>query len=240
MQTETWTNDGSKHYKITPDERKPHRYIKASVSRNTKYRFFHALLSFGGDDENDWQLCLAIPKLFSIFLSLNGIGKFWKDSDKRFWKTYETGFTYREGLLWLRLLYDDNGYCYGGFRKRKQIVINFENLIFGLSKHSKEALDEPTPIRIPMPEGNYDATIQHILHKWTFPRFRKPIVITRTEIEVPNPPQFAGKGENGWDMDDDGIESWSIPSFLTADEAAHEYREAVLKERRKYGEPSAY
>lgn len=90
---------------------------------------------------------------------------------------------------------------------------------------------------IAMPEGEYPATVKLTCDTWVRPRFpflRR--VIRRAHIEVANPPEFAGKGENSWDCDDDAIYSMTTPASSVG-EAVTAYRDAVLRNRKRYGNP---
>lgn len=215
----------------------------------------HVYFEFAGED--DYQVSVAIPRLFAIYFTLPRVPKlrFWnakeqlpaKPTDR--WKRYRwsdsryIGISYHNGSVWISLLSDRmNGdyYKHVWFNRFRDLHFNFEDAIYGRSQCKQENLTEPTPIKIPMPEGNYYATIWHKRLTWTWARFRKPKIKEYTEIELDKPPRFAGKGENGWDMDDDGIFGTSFQGLLTADETTEQYRDKVLKERAKYGEPTSY
>lgn len=56
------------------------------------------------------------------------------------------------------------------------------------------------------------------------------------KIEFKNPPMHAGKGENSWDLDDDGIMGCSA-LVETLQEAIKDYQERVYRDRKKYGMP---
>lgn len=92
---------------------------------------------------------------------------------------------------------------------------------------------------IELPEGSYAAEISMEAPTWTRRRrlFRWWVRrVSRATIEVKDPPMFAGKGENSYDLDDDCIYSMSCPAE-SVDEAVQKYRDAVLKSRKKYGNP---
>lgn len=220
----------------------------------------HAELSFAG--ESDYVLSLAIPRLFAVWIDLESVPslRFWNPKEKinrftpmpgadpiqrgRWWQGRTVGASLHHWQLWFYIFSDrmnHDYYKHAWFKREwREPHINLERIIFGKEQFKHEDLSERIPIRVPMPEGNFDAVIQHVRYTNGWQRFRKPVIREWTKIELDTPPQFAGKGENGWDMDDDAIFATSFNGFLTADEAAHEYRELVLKERRKYGEPSSY
>jgi hypothetical protein len=67
--------------------------------------------------------------------------------------------------------------------------------------------------------------------------------VTRRFIELSfgpapfDPPQFAGKGENSWDCDDDGIYGCTYETGNWA-EAVRRYVAEVESYRERYGQPS--
>jgi hypothetical protein len=107
----------------------------------------------------------------------------------------------------------------------------------------------PTVIR--MPEGDYPAVAYPTQSSWVRPRWpRRPlshhwrgftIAFDRPGCRAP---QFAGKGENSWDLDDNSIlEASFTTSSLNASGlrwACAQYRDAVLAGRARYGEPRDY
>jgi hypothetical protein len=75
-------------------------------------------------------------------------------------------------------------------------------------------------------------------HRWWrsyFPRHKR--VHRYVDIRVDEPPMHAGKGENSYDLDDDGIFGMGVPCE-TVEEAIKGYQEAVDRNRKKYGFPS--
>lgn len=65
---------------------------------------------------------------------------------------------------------------------------------------------EPRPTIVPMPEGNYPATVTKEERIWQ--RKRWPFSYKRRvdySIDIPTGIPVPGKGENSWDCDDDGI-----------------------------------
>ena len=205
-------------------------------------RHCHAYVEFGEGGDYPFKVSLAIPRIVAVWISTDMLKRFWDGKERRWWNSREIGFHYHHYTLRFSFLSNRMGHDWYFKHKqwKREYAIQFEDLIFGRFRCRQEDVSKPTPIKIPMPEGNYDAVIWHGRRVWTWARFRKPKVREYTEIELTAPPKFSGKGENDWDQDDDGIFATSFNGFLTADEAAHEYRELVLKERRKYGEPSSY
>lgn len=92
-------------------------------------------------------------------------------------------------------------------------------------------------VAIPMPEGDYAATVELSESSWKRPRWPRVRRVRRAEVTVATPPQFAGKGENSWDLDDDAIYRLTTTAATVA-EAIEKYRAAVFKNRERYGLPS--
>ena len=112
-------------------------------------------------------------------------------------------------------------------------LYNTADKILGPVRYAKDVL-ETWPVAIPMDGTTYPATVQ--LTRQTWQRSRLPWKRTRysTRIEVPKPPMFAGKGENGWDCDDDGIFGCGSEE-LTAAGCVADYVKRVLQERARRG-----
>jgi hypothetical protein len=225
----------------------------------------HAYVEFASED--DYVFSLALPRLLQVWVTIANARPFifWNPNERldrtfetrdrdgakriahygRWWEGRHVGAQISGGSIRLFLFSDRMNHSYYKhvwFTERmREPSLNvkriFERIVFGKEVYSNDKLSDAMAIRVPMPEGNYDAVIQHGRRVWGWQRFRKPIIKDSTDIELENPPNFAGKGENGWDMDDDAIYGTSFQGHLTPDEAAHQYRELVLKERNKYGEP---
>lgn len=93
-------------------------------------------------------------------------------------------------------------------------------------------------VDIPMPERTYTGTVKLYIDK----RYRKRLARFAkyrrgATIKVARPPQFAGKGENSYDLDDDAIYQMSCDA-TSVEGAIEAYRQAVFENRRKYGQPS--
>lgn len=111
-----------------------------------------------------------------------------------------------------------------------------KNLLLGRQVHTKRDVGESVPVEIVMPEGTYHGTATIRVSTRKRPRWR---LLTRqsVEIKLANPPKFAGKGENSWDIEDDGFFSATFPE-ATVDEAVAGYRDLVLTRRARHGQPS--
>lgn len=110
--------------------------------------------------------------------------------------------------------------------------------LFGRAKTDKRVVSV-TPVEIPLDGRTYPATVA--LEAWETRRARWPWAYRRrlsSNIEVPAPPRFAGKGENSWDCGDDGIYGMSS-SELSPASVVGQYVKRVLENRERYGMPRA-
>lgn len=109
--------------------------------------------------------------------------------------------------------------------------------LFG-REHREKTIIETKPIVVELDGRRYEGTWS--LEHWQTTRDRWPwpyAVWVGSDIRMPHPPQFAGKGENSWDCGDDGIYGMGSRATSPA-EAVGEYVKAVLQSRERYGMPS--
>jgi hypothetical protein len=105
--------------------------------------------------------------------------------------------------------------------------------IFGRIKHSEEVLDSK-PVKIPMPEGEYDGNAKLTRSTWKRPRLPFPSLVREgAHLDIPHGIPFEGKGENSWDCGEDGV--FGIGSTGGYDEVIKRAREFALSRRAKYG-----
>lgn len=227
------------------------------------FESFALTISILDDEGEDIQFHIGIPYLTSLWLSLDRLPFLEKIPYK--WRRnfgYETGVKVHGGTLWLDLLYAE---MWGAHRLRLRwlptwisvhyssgykeymgigfyLSFDFDHLIFGSRHRDVEKIGDPIIKEIPIEPDNtmgfhYYATFQREAEtRW---RSHFPWRKTRTlywEIETNNPPLHAGKGENSYDQDDDGI--FGTSAFVeTVEEAIAKYQKSVYRDRRKYGMP---
>jgi hypothetical protein len=92
---------------------------------------------------------------------------------------------------------------------------------------------------ISMPEGAYAAKFTEETRIWTRERWPLRKVRKSIGIDIPKGIPFAGKGENSWDMGDDGLFGTGSDGWDPW-KAAESVKAIVLRHRKKYGEPSKY
>jgi hypothetical protein len=230
--------------------------------------FGHSSTAIGFDlaaDEEDFQGHLAIYRLFSIWLTVERfepLHRYFRSVSLGY--GYETSIKWHSGSLWVHVLYNEmwgagsvdrwwilgwvsvwkasryKDYPDGGF----YICFDFDRMIFGSRKLDREKIGEPVTAEIPIEPDNrmgfhYFATFQK--QRWTRYRGHFPwwkTVTDEIEVETKDPPLHAGKGENDWDLDDDGIFGVTF-NCTTVEEAIAKYQESVYEDRKKYGMPGA-
>lgn len=116
--------------------------------------------------------------------------------------------------------------------------------ILGREKYAQVSASEPRRILVPInewpgDEWPYDVHIETV--SWTN-RFRTK---RRTywefkAVDGVSYNQRAGKGENSWDLDDDGIYGCSFEyTGQELPQLVEEVKQRIFKDRRRYGQPSA-
>ncbi len=87
---------------------------------------------------------------------------------------------------------------------------------------------------IEMPEGKYPAKVT--LKEQTYSRKRWPIKTRKVTsyVEFPQPIPIPGKGENSWDMDDDGYSAMGCLAD-TVEGAIDEVKSRIFERRERYG-----
>lgn len=200
-------------------------------------------LRFDYDDE-PLHLFVGFFGLFALFVSINTRWsrrlRDWatpkRPDGKPTWDDRTLEVNIHHGAIWWTIWYSDNTWRSTDSKWRRGSWHPIDTL-FGNTKHHEEVLEE-ADVTIPLPEGDYQAHIQLQRRWWTRPRWPFRLHEGRyANIDIiGNPPMFAGKGENSWDLDDDAIYGMSTPAN-TFEEAVDVYRRAVLDNRKRYGMP---
>lgn len=115
------------------------------------------------------------------------------------------------------------------------VSLNLTDVVLGKSRYVCEQIGQSFPVSIPMPEGDYPAVFQRQRQTWKRPRW---FAHTREsfDITIPKGIPFAGKGENAYDCDDDGL--YGMGAEGTVEDAVAAVRATVLRSRKRYGAPS--
>lgn len=183
-----------------------------------------------GGDENDFTIHCGIKGLFNFYF---GVEDFFPRKFMHRLFGYDTrnyGISLFEEYISIEFHRDGMGYAEGW--KGKHIMFDWKSFLFGKMKYNKEDLGEHR-LEISLPEGKYPATVQMFKSTWTRKRLVKPLVRYRAEVIPDMPLPIPGKGENSWDIDDDGIHSSTLEA-RSPEEAAKKVAEDVLKTRKKY------
>lgn len=261
----TMWRHGRAWWYITPrDENKwrhgPGVHLEWSVSRHSHFDIDITVL---GDDGDDIQLHLGIPWLISLYFTLERLPLFDRIPYK--WRRtygYQTSLAFYGGTLWVKVFHTD---MWGsgpimrwlprwisiwksvGYKDEWRgvgfyISFNFDRLILGSYERTERNIGEPIIREIPIEPDNrlglhYFATFQkqeEVRWRGNFPWRKKRALYW--EISTDHPPLHAGKGENSWDQDDDGIMGCSVTAE-TVEDAVVRYQEKCQRDRKKYGLP---
>jgi hypothetical protein len=195
-----------------------------------------------GTDDDGWNLSLRVPPL-AIWISLEGIG-LWRPMAKHIF-TWDNN---RE--VWLPDRREFDVYIadwrvqftpwgrWGEWRASDSWWIRGLSLDLrrvALGRHVYEAEELAlVPCHVPMPEGSYPAvaTVQRVTRGYT--RWLKRTG-QEVQLNIPKGIPFAGKGENSWDCDDDGLFGIGGDSI---DGAIRNAQNAVSERRQRYGQAS--
>jgi hypothetical protein len=227
-------------------------YLKEVVtlawSWNFKSTFCHVRFSVDGD-ENEVGFAIALPPV-ALWLHLGGrLGK-WLTKLMRcdyhsvagpgrdiYCMHREIQFSIHDWTLWSSI-----------WRKRDSWSrddpwwmhwsLNLPDLFLGERKHSKVVLEQRV-VTVAMPEGAYEAKAELLRETWKRPRWPWPLVLLRTDVEVPAGIPVPGKGENSWDCGPDAIYGQCGPAE-SIEEAVGNLVGSVLKTRRQRGAKADY
>lgn len=217
-----------------------------------------------GDEGEDIELHIKIPYLISLWFTLERLPLLDRIPYK--WRRtygYETSIKWHSGTLWLHVFHTDawgSGTAANwlprwihvwrsvGYKEYRgvgfYISFDFDRLILGSRERTEENIGEPIIMEIPIEPDNqlglrYYATFQRQVEtRWRSHLPWRKRVAEYWEISTDNPPMHAGKGENSWDQDDDGIMGCSVAAD-TVEDAVRQYVEKCQRDREKYGLPDA-
>lgn len=116
----------------------------------------------------------------------------------------------------------------------------------GRRVYSKQVVEGPVEVTVPMPEGGYPAVVTIELGTWKRPRWPWPMHLHAYNIDILKPDgepngyiPVPGKGENSYDCGGDGTFSMSGPG-RTIEEAIAGMVESTLATRRRRGVAADY
>lgn len=192
-------------------------------------------ITFDSCHDEAIQLHLAIPFLFSVWLSLTRCdwvkylpGVKW--SGKYGSGEREINLRVHSWAFWWNL------WTYPGesYDRWNEGCFHIDDFFLGRNEHS-ESPREHYDTFLEMPEGAYPVTVELYTSTWT--RKRCPWIrrsVRRAKIEIEGGVPVPGKGENSYDCDDDAIFSSTAPA-ASVDEALRALKESVLHDRCRHG-----
>lgn len=183
-----------------------------------------------GGDENDILFKLGIKRLFSVYFGVEDLLPR-KLMHKLFGydgRIYELSLS--EEYFTLDFHRDDYGYSEGW--KGIHWMFNWKEFLYGKWEYKSEIIDNKR-ILVPMPEGNYPATVEIKKVSRGYKRSKKQLT-SNYQIDLDIPIPYEGKGENGWDCEEDGTYSSNIMAN-SLEEAIQNLVDSSLKYRVRYG-----
>ena len=210
-----------------------------------QWSLFRPTLGFGfsvgtgtGQDDEDFSASVRLGRFGSFYFNADRLPPFcWlaRLAGDEFPRDRELEVGAHDGLISWRLWAATMGYHTGP--KWRDSTFNWKRWVGWEPSHvGWETLDTVRTV-IPMPEGNYDATVNLIRGTWRrrrLFRFTPKVHRFRAEIIPDTPIPVPGKGENSWDCDDDYISESSGP-WRTAEEAVAGIIRSVYRDRTRYG-----
>lgn len=180
----------------------------------------------GGEDQ--LQIGIRAWKLGACWFTITQLlPNEWLPREER-----ETGICLFEDHLSFSFWRDDCGWgkSWRGFYKGVFLM----DLLFGGTEYEKTPVAQKK-IEVYFPEGTYEGTAETYLAAWTRPRaFWWKKQSHRVELKFPQGIPIPGKGENGYDLEDDASFGVTM-SADTIEEAAQEFIKDIQQARIKYG-----
>lgn len=177
-------------------------------------------------DDTSMRLHVAIPLLFSLWITLNTrwltwlVTKLTPSVVHDPYSGWESNLSFSDWTLrWIPV-----GRIHE-WRSRdpwwvRGIGLNLPDLLFGRRKYIHEILGDWKDVIIPMPEGTYTGKCRFEKRTWFRPRLPfRTLSRNTTEFQADSGIPFPGKGENSWDCGMDGLwgtgsEGHNIPKCI--------------------------
>jgi len=183
-----------------------------------------------GGDENDVTFALGIRGLFNFWIGVEDLF-----SSKIMRKLFDY-----DGRLYELTAYNDyicfdfhrDEYGYSKKWKGVHLMWNWKETLFGKWEYKKDTF-EAKRVHIPMPEGDYPATVEISNVSRGYKRAKKKLTTEYSFVlDIPIP--YQGKGENYYDLGEDGTYGFNT-SASSLEEAIQHLSDSCLKTRIKYG-----
>lgn len=110
--------------------------------------------------------------------------------------------------------------------------------LFGPTAYREQVGGEDEPVTIVMPEGTYDAIVEHTIRTWTRPRWPgewERVATVNVKVDGDGIP-VPGKGEHPWDSDDDAVRERSFHD-VSAGTAVERFVLGIYETRLRRGGP---
>lgn len=254
--------DGKKmRFRICKEEKygwrswfEPFGYNGRITIRNEFYLFkkdFDIALSFRHDSEGCVAFHIAIPFLFSWYFGLDALFGY-TDWWKNLWRIRSKFGSRKFEFGWLPAYGSVDGgsfkCSFGGklyewsSRDPWWYSFSFTPKTFFCGKTKYEETDKATVDRRVLvkgdhkyPDQEYDLICKVFESKWSWKRFLKPLIITRTNVEVANGGQVPhpGKGTADYNCGEDGLRS-QTSAESDPDKAIEKFVDQVYWYRKNY------
>lgn len=207
--------------------------LTISFCWNLKSTFCHAYVEVGGvSNDDDLGFALAFPPA-AFWLHFSGkltrwIGRLPGDYDGR-----KLSVGIHGGAFWASIWARQNSWS----RDDPWWMhwhLDFLDVLLGDRKHEVVRVLESRDVRVPMPEGVYDAKAELKLESWKRPRWPWPLLVTRLHMDIAKGVPIPGKGENSWDCGPDATGSITMPA-RTIEEGIGGFVGSTLLLRRRRG-----
>jgi hypothetical protein len=212
-------------------------YFGYKRTLNVEWQLFHRARSHfscttelgHGDGDDGLMLHMAIPWIFSVFISFDGIfgTLFHHPNEPR-----EVGISIFDGAIWFYPFSKVNSWNSKDPWYSQSHCFRLIEFLFGRWKYTEENVDPWKPIVVAMPEGKYKGKLR--LYDGVWKNRIRTKRIRRGEIEMEEGIPVPGKGENSWDCGEDAFHGTTCPA-ITPEEAICSLIEGVMRDRRKYG-----
>lgn len=177
-------------------------------------------------NEKEVTLYIALPILFALWFTVHS---------RRFpywdWRRGERtiGVAVFDWKLWVYPWVNDNEWT----RQCHPLTWSPLDTFLGSQKHTQRSVSL-TDVLVPLPEGNYQATVEMYWSIWTRPRWPFARKILRANIESERGIPVPGKCDSGWDCGEDAIYGLTT-AVATPAEAVKALIESATNSRKKYG-----
>lgn len=201
-----------------------HFYTPRHRTIGLEWALFRFVCNVGVDVDEDVTLHVSIPGLGALYLSFEGFIREGRYNHEIRLAIFDKGF-------WWNFWTNRHEWKSTDSKWRRGAWHPIETFL-GRAVYSKVILKEEQ-VFIPLPEGPREAIAKTELCTWKRPRWfahHRHFV----DMEIPRGAPFPGKGENSWDIGEDGIFGMSTEG-TSVEKAIGRVVERVLEYRRRYG-----